>query len=57
MDVANLSLFSLKEFEESHVWNLKGCTQGIWNAACKEMEKWHVFCYYVTSGISAMLLT
>jgi len=57
MDVADLFLFSCKEFEELHVRNLKGCMQGIWKVACKKTEKWHVFSYYVTSGISAMFLT
>ena len=54
MDVSDLCLFACKEFEELHVRNLKGCMQGIWKVACKEMEKWHVFSYYVTSGISEM---
>ena len=29
MDVADLFLFSCKEFEELHVGNLKGCMKGI----------------------------
>ena len=57
MYVDDLCLFSCKEFEEFHVGNLKGCMQGIWKVACKEMEKWHVFSYYVTSGISEMFFT
>jgi len=54
MDVADLCLFLCNQFEEFHVGNLKACMKGIWKVACKEMEKWHVFSYYVTSGISAM---
>ena len=56
MDVVDISLFSCKELK-MHVGSLKGCMQGIWKVACKEMEKWHVFTYYVISGISAMFLT
>ena len=52
--VLDLCLFSCKEFEELHVGNLEGGMQGIWKVACKEMENWHVFSYYVANGISAM---
>ena len=45
------------DVEDLHLGNLKGCMQGIWKVACKEMEKWHVFSYDVTSGISAIFLT
>ena len=57
MDVVDLCLFACKDFEELHVGNLKGCMKGIWKVAYEEMEKWHVFSYYVTSGISEMFLT
>ena len=57
MDVDDLCLLARKEFEELDVENLRGCMQGIRKVACKEMEKWHVFSYDVTIGISAIFLT